>query len=78
MTTALTLRSPDTVMRLERMGSFHQSRLSFMRTLLRRMKAEAWTFSRPRFDIADNGVGTALYTATTPHRTCPLQLVRCI
>ncbi len=65
-------RSPDAVMRLERMGSFHQCRLSFMRTLLRRMKHEGWTFERPRFDIDANGVGTALYSATTPTRTYTL------
>ena len=28
------LRSPETVMRLARLGSFHQTRLSFMRVLL--------------------------------------------
>jgi len=65
-------RPADVVMRLERMGSFHQCRLSFMRTLLRRMKAEAWTFDRPRFDIDANGVGTALYSASTPERTYTL------
>ena len=59
-------------MRLDRMGSFHQCRLSFMRTLLRRMKREQWTFDRPRFDIDDLGVGTALYTATAPERTYTL------
>ncbi len=58
-------RSPELVMRLERMGSFHQCRLSFMRTLLRRMKREGWSFGRPRFEIDAKGVGTALYTATT-------------
>ena len=31
-------------MRLARMGSFHQTRLSFMRSLLRRLKREHWTF----------------------------------
>ena len=66
------LRPPELVMRLDRMGSFHQCRLSFMRTLLRRMKNESWTFGCPRFDIDENGVGTALYTATTPHRTYTL------
>lgn len=39
-----------------------------MRTLLRRMKSESWTFDCTRFDIDDNGVGTALYQAATPHR----------
>ena len=32
----------ETVMRLERMGSFHQTRLSFMRSLLRRIAREGW------------------------------------
>lgn len=59
-------------MRLERMGSFHQSRLSFMRTLLRRMKSEAWSFERPIFDIDSDGFGTATYAATTPERTYTL------
>jgi hypothetical protein len=31
-------RPPEVVMKLARMGSFHQSRLSFMRVLLRRLK----------------------------------------
>lgn len=68
MTTTTGLRPPAVVMRLDRMGSFHQSRLSFMRTLLRRMKREQWTFDRPRFDVDEMGVGTALYRAKTPDR----------
>lgn len=72
MNLAVEHRSADVVMRLDRMGSFHQSRLSFMRTLLRRMKSESWTFDRPRFDIDSDGFGTALYTATTPKRTYTL------
>ena len=34
------LRPPGTVMRLGRIGSFHQTRLSFMRSLLRRIARE--------------------------------------
>ncbi len=59
-------------MRLGRLGSFHQSRLSFMRILLRRMKAESWTFSRPVFDIDSLGVGHAIYCAHGPKRTYSL------
>ncbi|MEJ6398976.1 hypothetical protein [Yoonia sp. 208BN28-4] len=66
------LRSPETVMRLARLGSFHQSRLSFMRILTRRMVRENWTFSRPVFDIDANGVGHAVYCAHTPDRTYSL------
>lgn len=59
-------------MRLARLGSFHQCRLSFMRTLLRRMKREGWTFDRPVWDIDDRGVGVALYCARGPERTYSL------
>jgi len=66
------LRPPETVMKLARLGSFHQCRLSFMRMLLRRMKRERWTFDRPLFDIDEKGVGTAVYTAHTPERSYSL------
>ncbi len=66
------LRPPSQVMRLNRMGSFHQTRLSFMRILLRRLRAEAWRFGRPLFDIDARGTGRALYTATGPDRTYTL------
>ena len=66
------LRPPAQVMRLARMGSFHHSRLSFLRILIRTMQSEAWTFDRPRFDFDAEGRGTGLYTATTPERTYTL------
>ncbi len=65
-------RTPAHVMRLARLGSFHQSRLSFMRILTRRMKREGWTFTRPVFDIDANGVGHAVYSVHTPDRTYSL------
>ncbi|WP_224814339.1 hypothetical protein [Hasllibacter sp. MH4015] len=66
------MRDPDVVMRLKRMGSFHQSRLSFMRILLRRMKAENWDFTRPEWDLDAKGVGHAVYSAHGPERTYSL------
>ena len=66
------LRPPETVMRLARLGSFHQCRLSFMRTLLRRMKRENWRFEIPVFDFDKRGVGTAVYAARGPERTYSL------
>lgn len=65
-------RPPDVVMRLARMGSFHQSRLSFMRVLLRRLKAQGWRFDRPVWDIDDRGVGVCTYRAIGPERTYTL------
>ncbi len=65
-------RAPEKVMRLSRLGSFHQSRLSFMRILTRRMTRENWTFSRPVFAFDQKGVGHAIYCAHTPDRTYSL------
>ncbi|MEG3663034.1 hypothetical protein [Celeribacter halophilus] len=60
------LRDPDTVMRLVRLGSLHQSRLSFMRILTRRMAREKWRFAQTEFHINDRGEGHAVYTAHAP------------
>lgn len=53
-------------MRLERMGSFHQTRLSFMRTLLRRLERERWSIERPVWRIGATGEGVAVYRARGP------------
>ena len=66
------LRDPATVMRLSRLGSLHQCRLSFMRNLTRRMAREGWVFSRPVFDIDDKGVGHAVYSAKAADHTYSL------
>ncbi|MCV2880726.1 hypothetical protein [Actibacterium sp. XHP0104] len=65
-------RSPQVVMRLERMGSAHPTRLSFLRVLLRRMANEGWRFDRPVWEIDDHGVGRAVYRAAGPKRSYSL------
>jgi len=69
---AVALRAPDTVMALSRMGAFHQTRLSFMRVLLRNLKRQRWTFDRPLWSIDADGVGYATYRAIGPERTYTL------
>ncbi|MCB2129937.1 MAG: hypothetical protein KDE03_12880 [Rhodobacteraceae bacterium] len=59
-------------MRLARMGSAHPMRLSFLRVLLRRLRAENWRFDRPVWDIDAKGVGRAVYRAIGPARTYSL------
>jgi len=54
-------RSPAQVMRLDRMGCSHPTRLSFLRQLLRRIAAEGWVFDRPVWDMDAHGVGRAVY-----------------
>lgn len=63
------LRSPEKVMGLARMGSMFQTRLSFMRSLIRRMAREKWTFDRVRFDLDADGYGVIVYSVTTPERS---------
>ena len=56
-------------MKLARMGCFHQTRLSFMRALLRSLKREHWQFERVRWQVDARGAGLALYRASGPrHR----------
>ncbi len=66
------LRNPSTVMKLARMGSAHQCRLSFMCTLLRRLKQEHWQFDCSHWEMDTKGVGHAIYQAIGPERTYSL------
>lgn len=69
---AVARRGPEQVMRLARMGSAHPSRLSFLRTLLRRMTREGWRFDRPLWQVDARGVGRAVYRAIGPRHTYSL------
>ncbi|SHJ09307.1 hypothetical protein SAMN05444000_10528 [Shimia gijangensis] len=71
-TTTIPRRPPAQVMRLSRLGSMHQCRLSFMRTLTRRMAAENWQFYRHAFEINAAGEGHAVYVAQGPERAYSL------
>lgn len=62
------IRPPDEVMKLDRMGCAHPTRLSFLRQLLRRVEREQWQFSRSVWRLDDRGVGVAVYQVRTPHR----------
>ena len=58
---ALTLRPAAVVMDLDRLGMMQPSRLSFMRTLVRRMVREAWRITEVCFALDDDGYGEAIY-----------------
>ena len=66
---ALSLRSPATVMDLERLGSFSPTRLSFARRLTRMMFEQQWQVSCTQFALDASGHGSAVYRLQTPtHR----------
>jgi hypothetical protein len=68
----LNLRPAEQVMKLDRMGAAHQTRLSFMRAILRRVKREGWQVERSRWEVDGKGVGFAVYEARGPERTYSL------
>ena len=63
----LPMRPAGQVMDLERLGSLHQSRLSFMRALVRRIMRERWRIDASRFELDADGHGTAIYRIHTPN-----------
>jgi len=64
------LRSPSIVMKLSRLGSFHQSKLSFLRSFLKEFKD--WQYKRDLFDLNESGYGTAVYSFKKNNRTYSL------
>lgn len=63
--TSSALRPAARVMDLERLGSHFQSRLSFVRSSMRRMMNEQWRIQRTCFDLDAEGFGTAIYRIDT-------------
>ena len=47
-------------MKLSRLGSFHQSKLSFLRSFLSEFKD--WDYKRDLFELDKNGFGVAVYS----------------
>ncbi len=54
------LRNPNTIMKLSRLGSFHQSKLSFLRSFLDEFKD--WEYKRDLFNLDKYGYGNAIYS----------------
>ena len=54
------LRDPNTIMKLSRLGSFHQSKLSFLRSFLDEFKG--WEYKKDLFDLDKDGHGIAIYS----------------
>ena len=54
------LRDPNTIMKLSRLGSFHQSKLSFLRSFLNEFKD--WEYKKDLFNLDLLGHGEAVYS----------------
>tara|TARA_Y100000992_G_scaffold2471_1_gene1618 strand:+ start:324 stop:1985 length:1662 start_codon:yes stop_codon:yes gene_type:complete len=64
------LRDPNIIMKLSRLGSFHQSKLSFLRSFLNEFKD--WEYNRDLFDLDKNGFGVAVYSLKKKDRVYSL------
>ena len=64
------LRDPNIIMKLSRLGSFHQSKLSFLRSFLNEFKD--WEYNRDLFDLDKNGFGVAVYSFKKKERVYSL------
>ena len=54
------LRDPNEIMKLSRLGSFHQSKLSFLRSFLSEFKD--WDYKRDLFELDEKGFGVSVYS----------------
>ena len=63
-------RNPKEIMTLSRLGSFYQSKLSFLRSFIREFKD--WEFNKDLFDLDENGYGTAVYSVKKDRRAYSL------
>ncbi|MDC3073991.1 hypothetical protein OA313_02560 [Candidatus Pelagibacter sp.] len=64
------LRDPNTIMKLSRLGSFHQSKLSFLRSFLNEFKD--WEYKRDLFNLDRFGYGEVVYSFKKDKRTYSL------
>jgi len=64
------LRNPNVIMKLSRLGSFHQSKLSFLRSFLKEFKD--WEYKRDLFDLDEFGYGVAVYSFKKNNRVYSL------
>ena len=64
------LRDPNIVMKLSKLGSFHQSKLSFLRSFLKEFKD--WEYKKNSFELNALGFGTAIYSFKKNNRVYSL------
>ena len=66
------LRPPSVVMKLDRLGSFHQTRLSFARRLIDDLKCQNCEINIHKWNIDYNGIGSAIIKIALKNETLSL------
>ena len=64
------LRDPKNLMKLSKLGSFHQSKLSFLRSFLNEFKD--WEYKKDLFQLNEKGYGRAVYSFSKKNKTYSL------
>ncbi|MBD1557749.1 hypothetical protein HC752_12480 [Vibrio sp. S9_S30] len=59
-------RNADVVMDPERLGAMHQTRISFVRTLIRKMAHQQWRVTQHQWELCPQGFGHVVYQLKTP------------
>lgn len=60
------LRKAEIVMAPERLGAMHQSRISFVRSLIRKMAQQQWRVTKHEWQLCPQGFGHVIYKLVTP------------
>ena len=60
------LRKPEFIMKLDRLGSFHQSKLSFLRSFIREF--QDWKFETHEMDLDEKGFGHCVYVVSKDNK----------
>ena len=69
------LRDPNKIMKLSKLGSFHQSKLSFLRSFLQEFID--LDYQKDPLDLDENGYGKAIYSFKKKTFCCERPSVSC-
>ena len=60
------LRDAAIAMKPDRLGAMHQNRISFARSLIRKMAEQDWQVTKHEWQLCPNGFGHVIYALSTP------------
>ena len=69
------LRDATVVMAPERLGAMHQTRISFVRTLIRKMAQQEWKVTKHEWQLDAQGFGHVIYKLATPNHVYHLVVI---
>jgi len=65
--TEVNMRNPEIVMAPQRLGAMHSNRISFVRTLIRKMAQQKWHVTKHQWQLSAQGFGHVIYKLETPN-----------